>query len=261
MRKVTLLVSALSLMVVSPSLAQQTWSDVSGQIVFGGAAAPAQEKVDVTKDQAHCLSKGALLTQNWIVDPKSKGVQNVVIWLRPVDSKERIPELPAAAINPALAKANPKPAVMDQPCCHFEPHVLAMQAGETLLVKNSAPIPHNVNLAVSPRSGMAGFNQILPPNTSKSVEGVKAWYTPMNVRCDIHPWMQAYAWVFPHPYYAVTDKDGKFTLKGAPVGKYNLVVWHEAVGYLGGAAGMFGQTIEIKNGGTTLNPIKLEPRE
>lgn len=261
MRNLTLIVSALALVATSPATAQQKWADVTGQIIFGGKEVPKKEEVEVTKDREHCLSKGALHAQNWIVDPQTKGVANAVIWLRPVESKERIPELPSDVIKPELAKPSPKPAVMDQPCCHFEPHVVAMQAGQTFLVKNSAPIPHNVNLAVSPRSGMSGFNQILPPKTEKSVSDVKAWYTPMNIRCDIHPWMQAYAWVFPHPYYAVTDGKGNFTLKDAPVGKYNMVVWHEAVGYLGGAPGMFGQTIEIKEDGTTLEPITLSPRE
>jgi len=46
--------------------------------------------------------------------------------------------------------------------------------------------------------------------------------------CDIHPWMSAYACVVNNPYYALTEKDGKFEIKGLPPGKYTLTIWHEA---------------------------------
>jgi len=49
-------------------------------------------------------------------------------------------------------------------------------------------------------------------------------------KCDVHGWMNAYVVVMDNPYYAVTDKDGKFELKGLPPGTYTIEAWHEKLG-------------------------------
>ena len=48
------------------------------------------------------------------------------------------------------------------------------------------------------------------------------------------------------PYYAVTDDDGNFEIKMAPVGKARLVAWHEGAGWVGGDK--TGKAIELKAG-------------
>jgi hypothetical protein len=50
------------------------------------------------------------------------------------------------------------------------------------------------------------------------------------VTCDVHPWMRAYLGVLPHPFFAVTGADGRFTLRGVPAGEYVLAAWHERFG-------------------------------
>ena len=53
----------------------------------------------------------------------------------------------------------------------------------------------------------------------------------VSFKCDAgHTWMSAYVYVFDHPYFAVTDGEGKFTIKDVPAGKYELEVWHEPIG-------------------------------
>ena len=49
----------------------------------------------------------------------------------------------------------------------------------------------------------------------------------VEVRCTHHPWMRAYMAVFDHPYFAVTRKDGGFTIDSLPPGTYTMMVWHE----------------------------------
>jgi hypothetical protein len=52
----------------------------------------------------------------------------------------------------------------------------------------------------------------------------------VSVRCDLHPWMQGWLGVLDHPYFAVTDAEGRFTLRDVPPGDYTLAVWHERLG-------------------------------
>ena len=53
---------------------------------------------------------------------------------------------------------------------------------------------------------------------------------PFKIKCDVHPWMGAYLGVFDHPYFAVTDDSGSYTISGLPAGKYVIEAWHEKLG-------------------------------
>src|SRR5262249_4421621 len=94
---------------------------------------------------------------------------------------------------------------------------------------------------------------------------VPARPTPISVQCDIHPWMKAYIRVFNHPYFAVTDEDGKFTIKDAPAGEWRIVVWQEKSGW--GKADRndpnpptkTGTPITIKAGETTTLEVPFAP--
>jgi uncharacterized protein (DUF2141 family) len=50
------------------------------------------------------------------------------------------------------------------------------------------------------------------------------------IKCDFHPWMEAYLFVMDHPYFAVTDEMGQFKIVGLPAGEYTLAAWHEELG-------------------------------
>jgi hypothetical protein len=50
------------------------------------------------------------------------------------------------------------------------------------------------------------------------------------VICNVHGWMQAYVGVTTHPYNAVTDQSGSFTLANVPPGDYEVEAWHEQFG-------------------------------
>lgn len=225
------------------------WGTIKGQVVYDGSA-PAVAELKVDKDQEHCLSKGKILDETWVVG-KSGGVKNVYVWLGPVDKDGKLP------IHPDLVNIKEKTVEIDQPCCAFIPHALAVREGQTLVVKNSSPIPHNVNYSGSPKRN-PGANFLVPAGTAKNVDDLKADRLPLNVSCNIHPWMKAVIRVYDHPYYALTDADGKFEIKNAPVGQFKLFVWHEGVGWLGGAAGKNGQAVTIKAGVNDLGQFKIK---
>ncbi|QVL33048.1 hypothetical protein KIH39_03780 [Telmatocola sphagniphila] len=242
--------------------AQGEWTTITGQILF-----PKNEKIPVmanitpNKDVQACLKDGPFSDETWVINPKNRGIRNAVVYLVPEGFK-RGDKFPADSINPKVAKPAKPNAEIDQPCCSFIPHVLAMQEGQSLIIKNSASIPHNAKLA----GGNIDINPLIPSGGQHDVGLIKADLFPLSLSCSIHGWMNAKIFVFDHPYFAVTDADGKFEIKDAPVGKFNLAIWHESQGWSWAgtpAKGRLGVKIDLTPGKTALDPIefKLKPTE
>jgi plastocyanin len=120
------------------------------------------------------------------------------------------------------------PVVLDQRDAHYIPHVICLQVGQPLIVRNSDAHFHNVSIgsAVNPPQNfpMADTGDH-DPITFKAPEFFK-------INCNVHPWMDAEVGVFDHPYFAVTGDDGSFTIGNLPPGQYTLVARHERYGDL-----------------------------
>jgi hypothetical protein len=100
-----------------------------------------------------------------------------------------------------------------------------VQTGQKIMVKNSDPVLHNIH----PTPTVAGNkeeNKAQMPNGPDLSFVFPSAETFLRFKCDVHPWMFAYVCVVDHPYFAVTDKDGKYTIKGVPDGKYTMEVFH-----------------------------------
>jgi hypothetical protein len=227
------------------------WGTVKGQVTWGGKAPPAPAKLNVDKDQNHCLKNGPLFSQEFVVNDKNGGVKNVFVWL--VDATNPKKKLP---IHPALKAVKDKEVVIDQPCCQFEPHCVALRAEQVLIGRNSAPINHNMKWTGG--NDNPGDNKIIPPGQQIKIELI-ASARPIIVECNIHPWMKAWVRVFDHPYFALTDENGKFEIKNAPAGRYNIIMWQEGVGWVNG--GREGQPITIPAGAAVVANGKVTPEE
>ncbi len=245
---VTTLTLAVSLLAVSSANLPQSYAQdgkfvtIKGQVVLAlGQAIPERTKINVTVDQKHCLEKGPLLSEEFIVDKETRGVQNVFVWIGP-DDKLGTP-FDQNLIHPSLAKPKSPHVEIDQPCCAFIPRAVAARAGQGLLVKNSAPIVHNVNWA----SKANGQGNILMPAGGQNliIPSLKADRLPINIACNVHGWMSAKVRVFDHPYFAVTDEKGNFEIKLVPQGKFRIWFWQESIGFVGGVAGRDGKVIEL----------------
>jgi plastocyanin len=126
-----------------------------------------------------------------------------------------------------------QPVTIDQKNCRYEPHVVGVMVGQPVQFTNSDPTMHNIhmmptvqgNQPVDISQGPAG-----PGNKKEDTVtfGKPELMTP--VRCNNHPWMQAFINVAPNPFFAVSDADGKFTIKGLPPGTYTLVADQENMG-------------------------------
>ena len=70
----------------------------------------------------------------------------------------------------------------------------------------------------------------------------------MRVLCNVHSWMFSYVCISDHPYFALTDKEGKYTIKNVPDGKYTLEVYHRKAAP---ASTPMTKEIEVKGGALT----------
>jgi hypothetical protein len=133
--------------------------------------------------------------------------------------------LPASAPPPAPA---PPPALIDQKDCTYAPHVLGLVVGQKLAVRNSDGTFHNVHGSIA---GKLVWNKPAAPNDPDlTLDGSPHAGDVIDVVCDVHPWMHAYAVVQDHPVFAVTGEDGAFELTGLPPGRYTLEAWHPILG-------------------------------
>src|SRR5688572_23677939 len=168
-----------TLLAACPAFAQQ-WGNIKGKVVWAEDKVPEAPKVNVDKDQNHCLAKGAIQKDELVIDAQTKGVKNVMVWLVAKDGG-KIP------INPKLAAVPAEKVVIDQPQCLFEPRVTMLRAGQTLVVKNSAPITHNSRITGNNEIN-GTINLTIPPGGAIE-KTLKAEKRPMQLACDIHGWM------------------------------------------------------------------------
>ncbi len=120
-----------------------------------------------------------------------------------------------------------EPVVYSQKGCVFVPHVAAVMAGQPVEVCNDDALLHNVR--AQSKQGQS-FNLAQPVQGMKTRRVLSKPEIGIPLKCDVHFWMVAYLHVLPHPFFAVTAADGRFTLPDVPAGTYTLEAWHETLG-------------------------------
>lgn len=233
--KLTAWMAALA---VSAGLSSVSFAQITGTAKLDGEAPEAAE-IEAIKNVKECAAQHAgqpVYEETYVVSDDG-GLANVVVSIK--FEEGAAPQ----------AKAPTKPAVLDQKGCQYTPHVLAMMVDQPILVKNSDKFLHNVH--GFPLDN-AAFNFAQPTVDQGKKVGPMKVAERFSVKCDVHPWMLAHFHVFDHPFFAVSDKSGKFTLptQGLPDGTYTLEAWHESQEET--------QTKEIEvQGGKVTEPIEL----
>jgi RNA polymerase sigma factor (sigma-70 family) len=228
------------------------WGAIEGRVVWAGGDVPEPTPVVPGQDQAECLKNGPIYKQDYVINPKNRGVRWAVVWLVDADDYRK----PPAPVHPNLKQIKQGEVVLDQPCCQFEPHIVCLREGQTLVVRNSGTVQHHTRI-ISPGDNPQG-NRFMLPGDSVQIPGWKAATLPSVVDCSIYHWMRAYLRVFDHPYFAVSDGDGHFQIAKAPAGKFRIVAWQESVGYL--VRGLKrGDPVEIRPGLVTEANFQVKP--
>ena len=173
--------------------------------------------VKIAKDATVCGKEAA---RDVLVVAADGALANVVVSVR--------------GLKPSQPPAPVAGAAVDQVGCHYTPHVQAVTVGTTLQVLNNDAVLHNVHGTLDAAVGgwaspLTVFNVAMPFKGGKSPQVLKR-PGPIKLRCDAgHTWMNAYVHVFDHPYFAVTDGKGRFTIKDVPPGKHTVEYWHEPI--------------------------------
>lgn len=186
--------------------------DLTGKVKLKGTPKP---EIPIQLD-ATCgkLQPKPVTTRHFVVG-SDNGLANVFVYI-----KQGAPKAPAPAGNPPI---------LDQVGCMYEPYVMGVVTGQKFIVRNSDPLLHNVHATPKP-GGNSEFNFA---QVTKGQVNEKSFNTPeilVRMKCDVHPWMFAYIGVVEHPYFGVTDKDGNFTIKNVPPGKYTVEAYHLKAG-------------------------------
>jgi hypothetical protein len=117
--------------------------------------------------------------------------------------------------------------VLQHKNCQYSPRVLGLRVGQRLSVVNEDPTFHNTHPV--PRANPE-WNQSQPDNGPPIVKTFRRPELLIPVKDNQHPWEKAYVSVMDHPFFAVSDEQGNYEIRGLPPGKYKLLMWHEVLG-------------------------------
>ncbi len=196
----------------APAKAGGGSATIKGTVRFSGAA-PEREKVKMDADPA-CQQQHQepVLTEEVAVNDNNT-LRHVFVYV-----KEGLP-------GPVPAPT--EPVTLDQAGCWYQPHVFGIQVNQPLEIVNSDPTLHNVNAKPAKNPP---FNIAQPVKGMKSAKKFAKPEIGVKFKCNVHPWMSAYAGVVEHPYFAVSGEDGSFAIPNLPAGTYVLEAWHERYG-------------------------------
>lgn len=149
-----------------------------------------------------------------LVDHRGELLENVVIWLADARSGKALP------IERRYEITNTD--------CALEPRVQAAVVGGMINVRNADRSAHRTifelggDTLATVRESEAG--QVVPTEKALARRGL------VEVVSGTYPWSRAWIRVFDHPYFAVTNRDGTFTIDSVPPGSYRLVAWEARLG-------------------------------
>jgi hypothetical protein len=208
MKAVWTVVAVLALILggLGVALAQDGGS-LSGRITYAGDP-PAKKKLDVTKDKEVCGTVEHF--DESLVVGSDKGLKNAVVIVTGAKG----------------GKFASQKVELDQKGCKYVPRVVVVPTTGQLDILNSDGILHNIHTysTANPAINKAQpkFKKVLTEKFTKP-EIIKA-------ACDAHAWMTGWIVATDHPFVAVTDEKGNFTIKDVPPGTYKVEIWHETLG-------------------------------
>jgi hypothetical protein len=191
-----------------------TAGSIAGRVVFEGQP-PSMEALKMSSDQSCVQGAGPNPQSEAAIVGAGGGLKNVFVHIK-------------SGLDTAYSFEVPnKPAILDQKGCIYQPRVLGVRVGQPLEVSNSDTTMHNVHsLPIVNQE----FNKSTPVRGSRTTQIFTVAEVPVRFMCNVHNWMAAWVGVVAHPFFAVSDDSGAFSIAGVPPGKYVVEAWHEKFG-------------------------------
>ena len=194
----------------------QKWADLTMTVLLDGDV---PELKPVTINNADCM-QFKIISEDLVVDPATKAIANIVFM---IDSKKT--KLETKQLHPDMQMVPEAKPEMDNKKCAFVPHVMAIRAGQTILMKNSDQAGHNAKFSFFKNEEV---NPMIPVGGSKEILTKVEEPGATKVECSIHPWMKGYIIVAGHPYVGISDAAGKIKIEKIPAGiELDFKIWHE----------------------------------
>ena len=181
-------------------------SRLVGVVKYNGAYIK-PKKVAMGKDP-NCKSNGRAYSfeEKVLINKKDMSLRNAFIYV-----KKGLPR--------KSWKVSRDVVVIDQRGCIYVPHVAGAMIKQKVSFLSSDPTSHNVKLTGT------GINKTIAPGSSFTTKFKKA--NIHQIACDVHSWMNGRLHVMKHPFFAVSDVEGRFEILGLPDGTYTLEAIHE----------------------------------
>jgi hypothetical protein len=187
---------------------------VTGTVKFEGKA-PEMKPLRVPESDVCIHKHGGPIINEALVLGEGQTMANIIVRV--------IKGLPDGKSYPV-----PQDSVtLDQKGCKYTPHVFVLQTDQYLLIKNPDGIFHNVHAECKVNDPL---NLAMPADKTREIHSFPKAEDPFPITCDVHPWMMSFCAVVDHPFWDITEKDGKFTIEGLEPGTYTIEAWHEKLG-------------------------------
>ncbi|MFQ5852131.1 MAG: hypothetical protein ACE5JU_16290 [Candidatus Binatia bacterium] len=188
-----------------------------GQVTFKGTPPP-NKRILIAKDFGIC-GRGEREIPEVVVSIKG-GLKETVVYI------EKIPK------GKAWASPEGGEYLLEQKGCRFIPYFQVVPKKQTLIIQNSDPVLHNINvreLIGRARRGLFNFGQ--PRQGQRVPQKIRPIRSPrIKVECEAHNFMHAWIFAAENPYYSVTNVDGSFKIDHVPAGTYTVKAWHPILG-------------------------------
>ncbi len=121
------------------------------------------------------------------------------------------------------------PLEIEQVACQFFPYISTAQTGQTIQISNLDPQLHSILTHATSEGTPNGSYAQLPDSPPLSIRFDEPEEF-LRIKCDVHPWMYTYINILDHPYHALSQPNGKFSIPKVPAGKYQIKARHRKLG-------------------------------
>ena len=184
-------------------------ASLTGVVSVQGA--PTDSLIPVRRDTRTCGDTVRMLG----LGAGAGALPNALVWVEGITSGKPLPDVRRQTLKIER--------------CRLEPRVLATVTGATINVFSRDPVVHDLRFFREGSGEAIAYVHTVDDGQVVPTERVAGKPGIVETRCTMHPWMRGYVAVFEHPYFAVTDEKGAFTIDGLPAGTYGVKVWHQGM--------------------------------